>query len=322
MMQRQDLQIRPFEPASDIPALLGLIKAVEQVDQTGQDSSEESLRAEFEWIGHEPQSDRWVAVKAGDEDHLLGHAWTLSQTPVRSILHIAVLPAVRRQGIGSALLRAVVDRIAAKGARQAVSVVEIDNMAASAFLYKSGFEIAGYNRFFTADAAVKLPPPHWPAGYRALSLSQFQDLAYFVEAANACYSTMWGHTQNTKPSTIEEYQESMAQYPAYFNPNGMFVVFDERDNVCGLCLGNLEQEGQEGHQAKIIDSPAIVPGRRLDELLPPLVLACMHWLNTLSDGEFRIETWGDSETAVSVYNDLGFTLLPHGLEAEFLLELD
>ena len=59
----------------------------------------------------------WVICKG-----LLGLARTFSQTSVRSILHIAVLPAVRRQGIGSALLRAVVDRIAAKGARQAFSV--------------------------------------------------------------------------------------------------------------------------------------------------------------------------------------------------------
>ncbi len=320
-MQRQDFQIRPFDPASDVPALLRLIEAVEQVDQTGQDSSEESLRAEFEWMGHDPQSDRWVAHKVGEEYRLLGHAWTFTQTPVRSILHIAVLPTFRRQGIGSVLLRASLDRIAAKGARQAVSVVEVDNMAASDFLLKRGFDIAGYNRFFAAGATVALPPPRWPAGYKALPLSEYGDLAYFVEAANACYSSMWGHTQNTRPSTVEGYRESMAEYPQYFNPDGMFVVFDERDNVCGLCLGNLERDGQDGHQAKIIDSPAIVLERQSEELLKPLMLTCMHWLNTLSYGEFRLETWGDSETAVSVYNDLGFTLLPHGLEAEFLLEL-
>jgi ribosomal protein S18 acetylase RimI-like enzyme len=320
-MQRQDIQIRPFDRASDIPALLRLIQAVEDVDQTGQDSSEESLRAEFEWMGHDPQSDRWVAAETGKEDCLLGHSWTFSQTPARSILHIAVLPAARRQGIGSALLCTALDRIASKGARQAVSVAEVDNLAASAFLRNRGFEVAGYNRFFTADAAADLPAPRWPGGYKALPLSQFRDLAYFVEAANACYSTMWGHAQNTKPSTVEGYQQSMANYPEYFNPDGMFVVFDERDSVCGLCLGNLEQGGQERHQAKIIDSPAILPERQPEELLRPLVLTCMHWLNTLSDGEFRLETWGDSESAVSVYSDLGFTLLPHGLEAEFLLEL-
>lgn len=314
------IRIRPFRLASDVQPMLQLLEAIEEIDQLEQEISESALRAEFEWHGHEPELDRWIVESAEDKDAFLGYAWTFSQTNFRSVLHVAVHPHFRRQGVGSALLVEALERARAVGATQVVTLAESDNIAANAFLKRHGYIAAGHNRFMSAPAAVPLPLAVWPPGFKVRSLTEFRDISYFVEAANACYSTMWGHTQNTVQSTVEGYLKSVEEYPDYFNPDGMLVVFDARDNVSGICSGYVETDSESGRSIKIIDSPAIVPTYQSLNLLRPLVLTTMHWLNSLAGGDFRLETWGDSETAVAVYQDIGFTLLPHGFETEYLLE--
>lgn len=38
------------------------------------------------------------------------------------------------------------------------------------------------------------------------------------------------------------------------------------------------------------------------------MLACLRWLNGLAPGDYRLETWGDSEEAVAIYRELGFVV--------------
>ena len=52
--------IRPFDVESDLPRLVRLLSVTESIDQSGEDISEETLRAQLTVPHHNPALDRWV----------------------------------------------------------------------------------------------------------------------------------------------------------------------------------------------------------------------------------------------------------------------
>ncbi len=92
-----------------------------------------------------------------------GDGFILAQAVVdeAEVLTLAVRPAVRRQGLGRALLEAVAAELAARGVRTLRLEVAEDNAAARALYAASGFRTAGRRRGYYArpggpavDAAV------------------------------------------------------------------------------------------------------------------------------------------------------------------------
>jgi ribosomal-protein-alanine N-acetyltransferase len=72
------------------------------------------------------------------------------------VLTLAVIPKVRRQGIGFRLLEAALTHAAARGARTAFLEVAIGNVAARGLYERSGFEAAGLRRRYYADGTDAL----------------------------------------------------------------------------------------------------------------------------------------------------------------------
>jgi GNAT superfamily N-acetyltransferase len=304
--------IRTFNPEEDIPRLVTLRTDIEAVDQVGTNTSEAAVRAQMKWLGHDPRQDRWVAEAAEEQGRFIGHAWTFSQSPKRSILSVAVHPAWRCMGLGSSLLQIALQRAREKDAIQIVSGTEANNEVGRAFLECHGFSAIGHNRFLSAPEISSLPMVELPTGYSIQSFDTVNDLSILVKACNQSYQDMWGHRENTEPSTEEFYGELMRTEPDYFPPDGIFLVFTPNHVVAGVCFCRVE-----GGQ-KIIDSPAIAPAFSQKGLLRPLVLVAMHWLNGQTGEGMQLQTWGDSETAIGIYNELGFVLDENNHMIEYL----
>jgi ribosomal-protein-alanine N-acetyltransferase len=86
------------------------------------------------------------------------------------VLTLAVIPKVRRQGIGLRLLEAALTHAALRGARIAFLEVAISNVAARGLYERAGFEAAGLRRRYYADGTDALvlrrpllPPATGPA---------------------------------------------------------------------------------------------------------------------------------------------------------------
>ncbi len=302
------ITIRLFRPDADVPPLVVLLATIAAGDKTGATVDEATVRSQLAWLGHDPTRDRWVAEAPGDGSQLIGHAWVFAQSPQRSILYAAVAPAWRRQGIGSALLAHALPRARENRASQIVSATRAGRAASDAFLRRHGFLPAGHARTFTAPTTLPRPEPAWPPGYTLRTLAEVGDLALWAEACNRCYGDMWGHRENTEPATAEHHAELMRLYPSYFDPAGIFLLFAPDASLAGICSGRVE--GGEAGEAtiRVIDSPGVAPSHRHLGLQRPLVLACLRWLSDLGSGDYRLETWGDSEEAVAIYRDLGFTV--------------
>lgn len=236
-----DYRLRTFDPAQDIPKMVQLRIEIEEADQVGADTSEASLRAQFNYPGQDPTSDRWV-VEAEGAEGFIGYAWTFAQSPMRSINHVAVHPAWRRQGIGTALMQAAIARARVKGTAQVVSGRIAKLEGSHAFLTLHGYQPVGNNRFFIAPANTIVDKPVWPVGFTMKSLTELDgDLEPVVRASNACYADMWGHRENTELLTVTYLQETMTRFAGSYDPAGIFVLFAPDGDVAGLCFSRVEK---------------------------------------------------------------------------------
>lgn len=307
-------KLRNLNPDVDVPKLLQLRIEIEAVDQQGTDTSEAHLRRQFAWPNHDPSQDRWV-IEHTATNMLIGYGWVFAQSPARSIVEVAIHPDWRRRGLGTQLLRTLIQHAKAHGASQIVAGARGNNEIGPPFLVANHFEPVGHNRFMTASADLQLNEATWPEGFTVQSYSEHGNLAYLAEGSNLCYADMWGHRENTEPVTVAYLQERMRQYPDSYFPEGIFVVFEPHNQVAGICFNRLENGGAR----RVIDSPGVAPAYRHLNLQRPLVQESMQWLSRQAAGDYHLYTWGDFESAVQIYHELGFSYTEDEHLIEYLL---
>lgn len=305
------ITIRKFTE-DDFDELVLLRREIEAVDQTGADTSDASLRAQFDWPNHQ----RWV-IENPDDGNLVGHGWMFSQSDTRIIAQVFIHPDCRRKGVGSQLMGTIISyvkQIKMDSVPQIVSGALVNNEAGKAFLQAQGFSPVGNNRFFEAAADILIDEPVWPDGFYVKSCQQLGDLSMIVEGSNGCYADMWGHRENTELLTMAHVEENIKRWPNLYDPAGIFIVFDASDQLAGICFNRVD--GNE--QTKILDSPGVVPKYRHLALQRPLVQHSLRWLQQRADGKYHLHTFGDFDEAVQIYNELDFTLKPQAHLVEYL----
>ena len=103
----------------------------------------------------------------------------------------------------------------------------------------------------------------------------------------------------------------MAGYLAEFDPQGLFLVFSEKNRPVGVSRVEMsaERSAKNGVPTGYIDSPGIYsPHRRLD-LYRALLLTGMKWLQGQGAALIELESWGDKQEVLRSYFDLGFHIL-------------
>jgi mycothiol synthase len=305
-----EFAVRRFRPDVDLLRLVLLYTEIEAADQTGDDTTEVALRAQMKWRGHDPAQDRWVAYIPGEPDYFIGHAWVYVQTPERVAVLVAVHPAWRRKGVGSALLACTFDRARALGVRQVAAWTDVKNTSTDAFLRRHSFQPAGDWWTLHAPAALVIEVPHWPKGYTARKYAEVQDLAMLVKVLNHCYADMWGHAENT-PGAVDEQRAALAL--AYWEPQDTLLVFAPDDDVVGICQTrpSSKRDDQGGERTHLLGAPGIAPAHRNRGLHRPMVLAAMHWLRSYAQTPIVLESYGDNEQTIAIYRDIGYVLDQH-----------
>ena len=80
------------------------------------------------------------------DGHVVGYVVAVRAADEAEILNLCVAPTARRAGTGRALVRAMLDRVAAHGARAAYLEVRDSNRAARRLYEGEGFEEVGRRR--------------------------------------------------------------------------------------------------------------------------------------------------------------------------------
>lgn len=299
-----DVLMRAVQPEEDIPRLADLLAAVEAADGTGEDTSEEAIRETMAWPGHDPRRDRWVIETPGEPGRLIAHSLVWKGTrDTHAEMAVAVHPAWRRRGLGGALLGRALGRARAVGVTAVRAYANEGHPAATPFLRRYGFTpVAAYTEMrFPADRAPA--PPVFPDAYRVRTYDDVGDSALLARAMTDAYSGLWGHHAVSA--------QDLAHWLPAWRPDGIFLLFDERAEVVGLCRAEVREMSpveRPDKPAGYVDAPGVVAARRGDDLFVPLLLTGMHWLRAHGIGAIGLESWGDDEGTLQQYRALGFTV--------------
>ena len=310
------LSVRKLNTQTDFPKLAILATAIEAVDQAGNDTQEDSLRAAA-W------KRRWVIENPADPGQLVGHGWIGLQSPTRSYLYLAVHPAWRRTGVGRLLLEYGLGPGRPPEVEEVLVPITVSNKVGEAFLRKHGFQPTGHNRILTAREGVAFAEPLWPRDYMVRNYVEIDDPYILVEAHNRCYSDHWGHYENSQELTVEKLAEWMKGYPLAFIPEGIFLLFAPDGDLAGLSYGRLsESTDLQGNRTHIVDSPGVAPFYRYLQLQRPLTLLTIQWLKSQGEGPLELHCFGEDEETIEIYRSLGFDLAEKNDSVDWVKKLN
>lgn len=262
-----------------------------------------------------PATDHWVAEETGDSWTLLGQSFGYHTIPERYLAWLEVHPDGRRLGIGSELLKRVIERAKALGADHILINADQDekNRAAHAFLQAHGFQAKSDVWFMRAPADLAVATPQWPAGYSVRSFNEVQDFAILWQVCFQSYGEQWGHGENSRINRALPPEITMIDWLSAAAPQGenIFLAFDEADNVVGICRGFVGEQKSDRMPTGLIDAPGVVPAYRHVVLQRPLLLTVMQWLRAQGQGALLLSSFGDSAATIQLYDDIGFVPEQH-----------
>jgi GNAT superfamily N-acetyltransferase len=296
--------VRRFQSApDDLPALTRLLAEIPEFAESGEDYSEEALRAQAELMpGFEPERDRWVVESPGEPERLVGFAslFLFPGSP-RADLQLGVHPDWRQRGLGSALLRLALAGARARGVADANVYINETDTGAAAFARAQGFTPHSAYTRLAAPGVTNLLAPAFPTGYIARACRGDEDYSLEIEGANTCYGDLWGHNPVT--------EELGHDWFASQDPSGICFVFDSEGALVGRSSAQIVARG--GELNAVIDAPGVVPAHRRLGLYVPLLLWEIAWsdhASTVPITRYLIESWGDDPATIAAYQASGFAI--------------
>ena len=226
-----------------------------------------------------PTTDHWVVEETGDSWTLLGQSFGYHTVPERYLAWLEVHPDWRRHGLGSKLLAKVIERAKTVGADHILINADSNEKqsAAHAFLQHHGFLAKADNWFLHAPADLEVAPPTLPAGYSIRTFAEVQDLAILWQVCYQSYGDQWGHGENSRINREKPAETTVIDWVTAAAPKGenIFLLFDEADNVAGVCRGFVGKQAAAAMPTGVIDAPGVVLKYRHLDLQRPLLLAVM-----------------------------------------------
>jgi ribosomal protein S18 acetylase RimI-like enzyme len=294
---------RHFEPESDLYRLVRLYAEVEAADHDGKDTGETRLREMLALSGHDPRQDCWVVEAPDETDELIAFSgvWKApdsEQADIAGLVH----PRWRRKQIGHVLMGRILVRARALGATQVNVYIESRNQPSTAFLREHRFLSVGAYTRLRAPGTIPVDAPAWPPGFEVRTYDAVQKLPLLTDALNSSYDGLWGHSSVT--------EEQVAHSLPEWSPEGILMLFDTGGQVAGVCRTEIGRQlsAQRGEPTGYIDAPGIIPWRRLQRLYLPLLLAALQHLRAQSPAAIEMESWGDDDQNLELYQRAGFDI--------------
>ncbi|QBD76096.1 GNAT family N-acetyltransferase [Ktedonosporobacter rubrisoli] len=303
--QRDSIQLRHFDVDRDLPGLVQLQTIIEEADQTGEDVSEETLKAQLHLPGHDPAQDGWVATIAHEQEQIIGFGtvWKVPQN-AHADIYVGVHPAWRRQGIGGKLLQHILQRAQALSSQHILAYANIRHQDALAFLHKRAFAPVASYTLMRLAAEKQVPQAEWPAGYTIRQYRPEADFPLLLDMYNRAFQGLWGHWEHVTAEALHGILEQE-------NPAGIFLLITQSGEVVGTCRGEMSEHlsTKRGKETGYLDAPGIVPAHRSTKLYLSQLLYAAHWVRTQASQtpiDIELESWGDDPQVLSEYQQAGF----------------
>jgi mycothiol synthase len=222
----------------DLPAVIELVRTVEQVDYGDIDDPTEYLSIIFEMI--DLDRDAWVVE---DEDgHVVAGGGVRPRHPTRIRSFSAVHPDHRGRGIGSGLLERLEER-AREMAKDAPEGEEVwlgvdaasSNEGARQLFEARGFELVRHFWKMGIDLDEEPPEPEWPEGIRLERAERGEERAVF-DASEEAFQDHW----DFQPHNYDEWRQWMVERESY-DPS-LWLLAKEGDEIAGISLCSLDPD--------------------------------------------------------------------------------
>lgn len=223
----------------DAPEITGLINAVDLADYGAADTEVDELVDNLQRVALE--TDAWILdgpsgpVAFADLTRRGGGAaWEL---------YVAVMPAWRKRGIGTALVRDLESRARARideappGARVTIhGWVKGESEPERRWAASLGYTVQRQFLRMRIDMSAPPPPASWAPGIRPRTFVVGQDERATFDAVEEAFADHWGHM----PADYEDWIRRTQS--ATFDP-GLWLLAVEGDEIVGTSLGSGGPQG-------------------------------------------------------------------------------
>jgi mycothiol synthase len=292
----------------EIAEVLALVAAVMEADGTAPLSEHVLLHLRH---GGDVAAVHLLARDAGGQ--LAGFAHLDVTDPVAGGAgELAVHPARRRMGVGTGIVRALLDRMAGVGSPAGGRLrlwAHGEHSGAVALAERLGFGKARVLWQMRRSLLAPLAAPELPAGVRLRPFVVGADEAEFLRVNNAAFR--WHPDQGG----WDVAQVKLREAEPWFDPGGFLLVVDDEDRLLGFHwtkVHGFEPAHRDGgaHQHEPIGEVYVLgvdPAARGRRLGAALTLAGLRYLRDCGLRQVMLYVEADNDVAVRVYRTLGFT---------------
>jgi ribosomal protein S18 acetylase RimI-like enzyme len=293
-----DRVIRTLNPDTDFPALVTLLNSGAKADSGTPTTEAEqgAFREGSEKYGHFQQ---WVIEHSKPSNNLIAYAALFKQpaTPYAESL-LVVHPEFRQQGLEEQLLNLIIAEAKAQKSEYLYDLVEVNNKERQAFVLDQGFKPERGFRFMTMILSKPLPKVGIHAQFSLRTYAEVKDMKVMIEIVNKGWSDLPGHKV-----ADGENVDWVNQQPH----DGIFLLFD-KNKIIGCVSGVVTEDGRGQ-----VDAPALIPEHRQPEKYLALLLVGLEYLQKQGCNEVTMTSWGDYDSTIAAYTELGFTTTVHEL---------
>jgi mycothiol synthase len=293
-----DRVIRAFNPDTDFPALVALLNDAAKADSSAltTETEQRAFREGSEKYGHIQQ---WVSEHSKPSNNLIAYAALFKQaaTPYAES-QIIVHPEFRGQGLEEQLLNLIVAEAKAQKAEYLYDLVDVNNKERQAFVTSQGFPPERGFRLMTMTLPKSLPTVAIDAQFSLRTYAEVKDMKVMVEIVNTGWSDLPGHKVADKENVGWVNQQPH---------DGIFLLFD-KNRIVGCVSGVVTEDGRGQ-----VDAPALIPEHRQPEKYLALLLVGLEYLQKQGCGEVTMTSWGDYDSTIAAYTELGFKTIVHEL---------
>ncbi|WP_422647112.1 mycothiol synthase [Actinoalloteichus caeruleus] len=249
-------------------------------------------------------SEHFVARLAGGE--LAGYAFldTEGDSEGRAVAELVVHPEHRGSGVGSELVRALLERMGLPVTQEGEPGDTLrvwshsGHPAAARLAARFGFREARQLWRMWAKLAPTLPEPRWPEGVEVRSFVPGRDEEDVVEVNRLAFA--WHPEQGSlSVADLRGQQEE-----AWFDPAGFLLAVDGEGGVLGFHWTKVHQGDQPHGEVYVL---GVHPEAQGTGLGTALTLAGLRHLAGQGLDDVLLYVEGDNGAAIRVYEKLGFT---------------
>jgi N-acetylglutamate synthase-like GNAT family acetyltransferase len=294
----KDTMSRAFNPDTDFPALAELLNNVAKAD-SGTLTTEAEQREDVESFEKWGFVQQWVISKLYDTREIIAYGWLYQpQSTSYADFVVIVHPDYRQAGLDKQLLE-ILEQKAKENDVNYLYALAKDKSSFQQFLLRQGFKQERGFHLLDLDVAEIFPFPEIPPDFVLRAHEQVNDINILVEIDKKGWSNLPGHTVPTYEQTREMLET---------NPNDViYLLFDANSQVIGR-VGVTLKDSQG-----TVDSPAIAPEHRTPEMYKTLVLLGLHDLSKRGCKQVQMYSWGDYDSTIAAYTELGFKTTVHEL---------